>query len=63
MKKLYFFLLIGIGMLITGCSGNTYSALRAQEDALIGSFIARNQLRIIYSLPEDDVWRCYCDAL
>jgi len=56
MKKLYFFLLISIGMLITGCSGNTYSALRAQEDALIGSFIARNQLRIIYTLPEDDVW-------
>lgn len=56
MKKLYFFLAIGIGMLFSGCSGNTYSALRAQEDALIGDFIARNQWHIIYSLPEDDEW-------
>jgi len=43
-------------MLITGCSGNTYSALRAQEDALISDFINRNQWNIIYFLPEDDAW-------
>ena len=56
MKKLSFFLLITIGLLIAGCSANTYSSLRSREDGLIGSFIHRNQLNIIYELPENDVW-------
>ena len=56
MKKLYFFLLMGIGLLIAGCSANTYSSLRGHEDALIADFIRRNELNIIYELPEDDVW-------
>ena len=46
MKKLYFFLLLSIGLLIAGCSANTYSALRGREDGLIGDFIHRNQLNI-----------------
>ena len=41
---------------MTGCNANTYSALRNAEDRLIGDFLARNQIRIITSLPEDDVW-------
>jgi hypothetical protein len=56
MKKLYFFLLLTIGLLIAGCSANTYSSLRGQEDGLIGDFIQRNKLNIIYELPEDDAW-------
>lgn len=56
MKKLYFFLLMTTGMLIAGCSANTYSSLRGHEDALIGDFIRRNELNIIYELPEDDKW-------
>ena len=56
MKKLYFFLLMGISLLITGCSANTYSSLRAHEDGLIAGFIQRNGLNIIHQLPEDDVW-------
>lgn len=56
MKKLYFFLLMSVGMLIAGCSANTYSALRGREDGLIGDFIHRNQLNIIYELPKYDGW-------
>lgn len=52
------FALLCIGALIvTGCSSNTYSRLRNQEDKLIENYISRNGLVIVEEEPSiDHVW-------
>jgi len=54
MKKTIFFLVAGIGMILAGCSQNTYSRLRDQEDRLIANYISRNNLTILTEEPNDD---------
>ena len=57
MKRTIFFLLAGIGLVIAGCSQNTYSRLRDQEDKLIANYISRNNLTILTEEPAvDQVW-------
>ena len=57
MKRTLFFLLAGISIIITGCSQNTYSRLRDQEDKLIANYISRNNLTILMEEPAvDHVW-------
>ena len=57
MKRTLFFLLAGISLIITGCSQNTYSRLRDQEDKLIANYISRNGLTIVKEEPAvDHVW-------
>ena len=43
-------------MAVTACNQNTYSALRAKEDKLIADFIQRQNINIIYEVPEDSAW-------
>lgn len=38
------------------CNNNSYSAKRAEEDRLIADFIKRQNINIIYEMPEDSVW-------
>ena len=57
MKKTIFFLLAGISIILAGCSQNTYSYLRDQEDKLIANYISRNNLTILTEEPDaDHVW-------
>lgn len=50
-------MLLGIALWLTGCSGNTYSRLRNQEDKLIANYISRNNLNILRTEPANDyVW-------
>ena len=50
-------MLIGIALWLTGCTGNTYSHLRNQEDKLIANYISRNNLNILRTEPANDyVW-------
>ena len=53
MKRTIFFLLAGIGLVLIGCSQNTYSRLRDQEDKLIANYINRNGLDIRTEEPND----------
>lgn len=41
---------------LTSCNNNSYSAKRAEEDKLIADFIKRQNIRIIYELPDDSIW-------
>ena len=57
MKKIIWCLISVIALVATGCSGNTYSYLRAQEDKLIANYISRNDLQIVKEEPPmDHVW-------
>lgn len=57
MKRIIFFLLVGIGLICAGCSQNTYSNLRDKEDKLIANYISRNGLTILNDEPANDhVW-------
>ena len=57
MKRIIFYLLAGIGLIATGCSQNTYSRLRDQEDKLIANYINRNNFVILQEEPAvDHIW-------
>ena len=57
MKRIYFFGLVGIALLMSACSQNTYSNLRDKEDKLIANYISRNNYTILYEEPAvDHVW-------
>lgn len=57
MKRTIYFLLVGIGLVIAGCSQNTYSNMRNQEDRLIANYISRNGLIILDEEPDvNHVW-------
>ncbi|MBQ3633347.1 MAG: DUF4827 family protein [Paludibacteraceae bacterium] len=57
MRKCIFFLLAGLALIAAGCSQNTYSNLRNQEDKLIANYISHNNLVIVEEEPADDhVW-------
>ena len=56
-KEIFGCILIGIGLLLTACNGNTYSRLRDKEDKLIANYISRNNLQIVTEEPGiDHVW-------
>ena len=54
MRKNIIFLLIGVGLLLTGCAGNTYSGLRDQENKLIDNYIRRNAINVLKTEPAVD---------
>lgn len=54
MKKTILMLLLGVGLISSGCTSNTYSKLRDQEDKLIANYISRNGLQIIEEEPEEN---------
>ena len=57
MKRVIICLLIGLPILFTGCTGNTYSALRQQEDRLIANYLSRNAINVLTAEPDNDyVW-------
>ena len=57
MKKSILTALMGIVVIAAGCSSNTYSRLRDQEDKLIANYINRNNLQILQEEPaKDHVW-------
>ncbi len=57
MKRIIFFLFAGISLVLAGCSQNTYSRLRDQEDRLIANYISRNELVILSEEPDENhVW-------
>lgn len=57
MKRIVIYLLACIGLIAAGCSSNTYSHLRDQEDKLIANYINRNNLIIRTDEPAaDHVW-------
>lgn len=57
MKKIVFFLLMGIVAAGTSCQSNTYSELRNKEKKLIENYISRNGLNILTEEPgENYVW-------
>lgn len=48
---------IALGLVAAGCSSNTYSRLRDQEDRLIANYISRNNLLIVNEEPDmNHVW-------
>lgn len=59
MKRYTTFITCLILLLIafTSCNQNSYSAKRAEEDRLIEDFIKRQNIRIVYELPEDSLWQ------
>ena len=57
MKKVLIGLMIGLPLLFASCAGNTYSALRQEEDRLIRNYLSRNNLNILTEEPAIDyVW-------
>lgn len=49
--------LVSLIIIASGCSSNTYSRLRDQEDRLIANYISRNNLQILKEEPSiDHVW-------
>lgn len=62
MKKIFFVLLAAVGgWVLTGCTQNSYSEQRKQEDKLISNFIERNHINVIKlgkndKLPDDYKW-------
>ena len=57
MKKICLFWLLGAALIAAGCTSNTYSKLRDQEDKLIENYISRNNLVILKEEPSiDHVW-------
>ena len=58
MKRIGLFLFAGMILIGAGCSNNTYSDLRNQEDKLIANYISRNHLSILTEEPaEDYIWK------
>lgn len=55
-KSLLFVVMASWVMIIAGCSSNTYSNLRAEEDKQIDNYVSRNNLNILTSLPADGQW-------
>ena len=50
-------MLVGIVLIAAGCSGNTYSYLRDQEDKLIANYISRNGFVVLKEEPDvNHVW-------
>lgn len=57
MRKIIFCSLIGLTFIVIGCTTNTYSRLRDQEDKLIANYISRNGLEIVKEEPAaDHIW-------
>lgn len=57
MKKSILTSLLGLVLIAVGCSNNTYSRLRDQEDRLIANYISRNNLEILKEEPAiDHIW-------
>lgn len=57
MKKYVFYLLLGAGIVLSGCNGNSYSRLRDKEDKLIDNYISRNNINVLTEEPSIDyVW-------
>jgi len=57
MKKSILLSLVSLIIIASGCSSNTYSRLRDQEDRLIANYISRNNLLILKEEPDEDhVW-------
>ena len=57
MNKTLFCGLIGLVLIVSGCTQNTYSRLRDQEDKLIANYISRNGLQIVNEEPDaNHVW-------
>ena len=57
MKKSILLSLVSLIIIASGCSSNTYSRLRDQEDRLIANYISRNNLQILKEEPSiDHVW-------
>ena len=57
MKRSILYSLIGLVLITTGCTNNTYSRLRDREDKLIANYISRNKLVILKEEPDvDHVW-------
>lgn len=59
MKHLQTYILASLLIMLAGlssCNTNSYSAKRAAEDKLIADFIKRQNINVIYELPEDSVW-------
>ncbi len=44
-------------MVCAGCSSNTYSRLRAEEDKIIANYLSRNRITVLKELPGDGEWR------
>jgi hypothetical protein len=57
MKRVIICLLIGLPILFVSCAGNTYSALRQEEDRLIANYLSRNNINVLEKEPGIDyVW-------
>lgn len=57
MRKIVIMMLAGMALVAAGCSSNTYSNLRNQEDKLIANYISRNKLTILKEEPAaDHIW-------
>ena len=58
MRKCNIILLLSVvvAMVCAGCSSNTYSRLRAEEDKIIDNYLSRNNIKVLTKLPEDDKW-------
>ena len=57
MKRVIFFWLTGMALLVSGCSQNTYSNLRDKEDKLLANYISRKGYTILYEEPDiNHVW-------
>ncbi len=58
MKKIVFFILMGVSLIAAGCASNAYSNQRRQEDKLIENYLRRKNLNILTTLPPDNYeWR------
>lgn len=59
MKKINLFIITGLLLLTaTACQKQfkSFSTLQDEEDALIENYIKENNLEIVTSMPEEDVW-------
>lgn len=54
MKRIISYLLIVVPVLFASCAGNTYSALRQEEDKLIANYLSRNNINVLRELPSSD---------
>ena len=53
-KEIFGCILIGIGLLLTACNGNTYSRQRDKEDKRLANDISRNNLQTVTEEPGND---------
>lgn len=54
MKKCIFYILMGAGVVLSGCNANAYSSLRNKEDKLIDNYISRNNINVLTEEPALD---------